>query len=119
MPNSSTERACPACRPEPFWHVLWRFLWPFRYFHDVSEGSWLERVQSYRHNRAMRIYLPGFILKWAALTALWLCFGGVLDQTQGLVIAAAACFMTATYTALVVVILLVIWVWLVRFPELY
>ena len=51
---------------EPLWRLAYRFLWPFQYFRDVTRGSSLERQQNYRHNRAMRVYLPGFIMKEAA-----------------------------------------------------
>lgn len=99
---------------------LWfRFFWPFRYFRDVSCGSVLERQLNYRHNRAMRIFLPGFALKWALLTALWFAFGGLFDRLAGLVIPAACCFMTGSWTLIVSLLLLSSWAWLERFPELF
>ena len=104
---------------EPIWLLLWRYFWPFRYFRDVTRGPPMVRIQNYRHNRAMRIYLPGFIVKWAGLTVLWFGFGGLFEKPLGLVIPAAGCFMTGTYTAVVAVILLASWIWLERFPELY
>lgn len=105
--------------PDSLWYLLYRFLWPFQYFRDVTTGTKLERQQNYRYNRAMRVYLPGFVVKWAILTALWFGFGGLFDSGLELVIPAACCFMTGTWTLVVAVMLSASWMWLERFPELY
>lgn len=106
-------------RAEPLWRLLYRFLWPFQYFRDVTRGSTLERRQNYRHNRAMRAHLPGFLLKWSLLTFMWFAFGGVFDRTLDLVLPATCCFLTGSWSAIVSVKLGVAWVWLERFPELF
>jgi hypothetical protein len=104
---------------ESIWRMWFRFFWPFPYFRDVTRGSLLERQLNYRHNRAMRVFLPGFVMKWVLLTALWFTFGGFLDQLAGLVIPAACCFMTGSWTFIVALLLATSWAWLERFPELY
>lgn len=104
---------------ESLWHLWFRFIWPFRYFRDVTRGSLLERQMNYRHNRAMRVFLPGFVLKWVLLTALWFAIGGLFDQFADWVIPAACCFMTGSWTFIVSLLLLTSWAWLERFPELY
>lgn len=104
---------------EPWWRPVYRFLWPFQYFRDVTKGSRVERQQNYRHNRAMRIYLPGFVFKWVLLTVVLFGFGSMLDNLPGLVIPAACCFTTGSWSAIVVVKLGAAWVWLERFPELF
>jgi len=48
----------------PFAHVLFRFLWPFWLFRDASRGDRFARAAAYRHNRDMRVYLPGYLMKW-------------------------------------------------------
>lgn len=98
--------------------LLYRYLWPFQYFRDVTRGSKMERQMNYRYNRDMRRYLPGFMLKWLLLTALWYSAGGFMDLA-GAVVPAAACFILATWALIVVVVLGVDWLWLERFPELY
>lgn len=103
---------------EPLLRLWFRFLWPFIHFRDVTVGSPLERRQRYRHNRAMRIYLPGFALKWLLLSTGWYAAGGYLETHWVLAIPAAACFVTATWALLVAVISSVCWMWLERFPEL-
>lgn len=103
---------------EPLWHLVYRYLWPFQYFRDVGRGDRLQRRQNYRHNRAMRVFLPGFMLKWAALTVLWFAAGGAMDQL-GFTVPAAACFVTGIWTLIMVVLLGVDWLWLGRFPELF
>lgn len=101
-----------------FQRLLYRYLWPFQHFRDVTRGDRLERQQNYRHNRAMRRYLPGFMAKWAFLTALWFSAGGAMEQL-GVALLAADCFIVATWTLLMVVLLGVDWLWLDRFPELF
>lgn len=49
----------------PFALVLFRYLWPFWLFKDASHGDRYARAAAYRHNRDMRVYLPGYIGKWA------------------------------------------------------
>lgn len=104
---------------ESLCRMWFRFFWPFRYFRDVTRGSQIERQLNYRHNRAMRVFLPGFVVKWVLLTALCFAVGGLFDQLAGLVIPAACCFMTGTWTFIVSLLLLTSWAWLERFPELY
>jgi hypothetical protein len=48
----------------PFTRVLFRYLWPFWLFKDVSRGDCYTRAAAYRHNRNMRVYLPGYMMKW-------------------------------------------------------
>lgn len=45
--------------------LLFRYLWPFWLFEDASRGDLLARAAAYRHNRNMRIHLPGYLLRWA------------------------------------------------------
>ncbi|MBL8266703.1 hypothetical protein [Steroidobacter sp.] len=44
--------------------LLFRYLWPFWLFKDASRGDRMTRAAAYRHNRSMRIYLPGYLMKW-------------------------------------------------------
>lgn len=103
---------------EPFWHLYYRYFWPFPYFRDVSAGSLLERQQNYRHNRTMRIHLPGFIVKWLVLAGLSYALGGFFEEALSLAIPAAGCFLSATWALVVVAVLAACWMWLERFPEL-
>ena len=114
MDTGTTE---PQAAPS-FQRQLYRYLWPFQYFRDVSQGGCLERQQNYRHNRAMRRYLPGFMAKWTFLTALWFSMGGAMDQL-GVAPLAAGCFIVAIWTLIVVLLLCVDWLWLERFPDLF
>jgi hypothetical protein len=47
-----------------FSRLLFRYLWPFWLFQDATCGDRYARAAAYRHNRGMRIYLPGYLLKW-------------------------------------------------------
>jgi len=62
----------------PFSLVLFRFLWPFWLFQDASRGDRFARAAAYRHNRDMRVYLPGYLMKWLLSCAL------ALASTTGL-----------------------------------
>jgi hypothetical protein len=104
---------------EAWWHLLIRYLWPYSYFRDVSRGSLLERQQAYRFNRRMGIYLPGFMFKWALLTAFFFVLGTLCDELLDIVLPAACCFVTGTWTLTVVIQLTIAWVWFKHFPELH
>ena len=47
-----------------FLQLLFRYLWPFWLFKDASRGDRHARAAAYRHNRSMRAYLPGYLVKW-------------------------------------------------------
>ena len=104
-------------QPEPLYRTLYRYLWPFACFRDVTRGQRMERQQNYRHNRAMRIHLPGFAFKWALLTAL--CFGVGIGLAGMPVVLAACLFVTGSWTFVVSLLMLTAWCWLTHFPELY
>lgn len=54
----------------PFAQVLFRYLWPFWLFEDASRGDGHARAAAYRHNRDMRVHLPGYLMKWMLSSAL-------------------------------------------------
>jgi hypothetical protein len=47
-----------------FRQLLFRYMWPFWLFKDASRGDRRARAAAYRHNRSMRSYLPGYLVKW-------------------------------------------------------
>ena len=102
---------------EPIWHFLYRFLWPFQYFQDVSRGDQRQQQLRYQHNRSMRFCLPGFMLKWLALTVVLFSCGSVLDSQFSLSLLVVTCFVTGGLTLIVVLLLGVGWVWLDHFPS--
>lgn len=71
-----TQRASSALAPAsyyddlPFSLVLFRYLWPFWLFRDASTGDRVARAAAYRHNRSMRVYLPGYLMKWMLSSSL-------------------------------------------------
>lgn len=64
----------------PFSIVLVRFLWPFWLFRDASRGDRLTRAAAYRHNRDMRVYLPGYLMKWVLSSTFVLALVSGLDS---------------------------------------
>lgn len=69
---------------ESLTYLLYLYIWPFWMFRDADSGSLLEQAAAYRHNRALRIHLPGYLLKWS------LIFGLLLGATWGFEQLAAA-----------------------------
>jgi hypothetical protein len=64
----------------PLSRLLFRYIWPFWLFKDASRGDRLTRAAAYQHNRAMRVYLPGYLLKWVVSTGLTLGVTRLLDS---------------------------------------
>ena len=52
-------------------------FWPFGQFRDVNRGSLLERAAAMRHNAELARELPGYINRWAMVSAI------LLILTQG------------------------------------
>ncbi|MFA9440432.1 hypothetical protein ACDA63_12410 [Uliginosibacterium sp. sgz301328] len=104
-------------RPEPLWHLLYRYIWPFQYFRDVSRGSQLERQQNYRYNRSIRHYLPAFALRWFIISAGLFGIGQSLHGSMA--VPMAGCFVSASLASVVWIELVIAWYWLERFPERY
>jgi len=63
-PRSSGAALASRYEDMPLSLVLFRYLWPFWLFKDASRGDRMTRAAAYRHNRSMRIYLPGYLMKW-------------------------------------------------------
>ncbi|HKU13691.1 MAG TPA: hypothetical protein VJQ52_04800 [Steroidobacteraceae bacterium] len=65
----------------PLSQVLYRYVWPFWLFRDATRGDRYARAAAYRHNRDMRIHLPGYLLRLLGVGALTLalasCFGSL------------------------------------------
>jgi hypothetical protein len=60
--------------------VLFRFVWPFWLFQDASSGDRFARAAAYRHNRDMRIYLPGYLTKWLLSSTFILALASGFDS---------------------------------------
>ena len=52
----------------PLSRVLFRYVWPFWLFRDATRGDRYTRAAAYRHNRDMRIHLPGYLLRWVLVS---------------------------------------------------
>lgn len=73
----------------------------------------MERQQNYRHNRSMRVLLPGFALKWGVLTAMCFSLGGIPAP----VVLTACFFVTGTWTLVVCLLIITSWCWLETLPR--
>lgn len=71
--SADTTKVRASCYDDmPFAQVLFRYLWPFWLFRDATRGDQFARAAAYRHNRSMRVYLPGYLMKWICSSALTL-----------------------------------------------
>ena len=60
----------------PLSRVLFRYVWPFWLFKDATRGDRYARAAAYRHNRDMRIHLPGYLVRWLLCSAISLAIAG-------------------------------------------
>lgn len=71
----------------PFSQILFRYLWPFWLFKDAASGDRYARAAAYRHNRSMRVYLPGYLMKWmfssVLMLAMTMALGSVAAHPAG------------------------------------
>ena len=74
---------------------LYRYLWPFQSFRDVSLGTHSERRLNYRHNVRLRDHLPLFALKWVLLSVLCLYTGDLCERLLISISLTAVCFVLA------------------------
>ena len=56
----------------PLSQVLYRYVWPFWLLKDATRGDRYARAAAYRHNRDMRVHLPGYLMRWLLVSALTL-----------------------------------------------
>lgn len=54
---------------QPLSRILFRYVWPFWLFKDATRGDRYARAAAYRHNRDMRIHLPGYLVRWLLVSA--------------------------------------------------
>jgi hypothetical protein len=66
----------------PLSQVLLRYLWPFWLFKNATEGDRFARAAAYRHNRSMRVYLPGYLMKWLCHCVIALMLTMAFDSTR-------------------------------------
>ena len=101
--------------------VLFRFLWPFWLFQDATQGDRYARAAAYRHNRDMRVYLPGYLMKWLLSCAFVLALASGCDSlahsiggTNVLTVIAAACAMVFACGVCVMFVTAYIYLYLAR-----
>jgi hypothetical protein len=79
----------------PLSQVLFRYMWPFWLFKDATRGDRYARAAAYRHNRDMRIHLPGYLMRLFLVSAATLAVASGLGSlpvlAAGLGIAFACC----------------------------
>jgi hypothetical protein len=66
----------------PFAQVLFRYLWPFWLFQDASRGDRYARAAAYRHNRDMRVHLPGYLMRWMLSSVLALAVAAAFGSAS-------------------------------------
>ena len=73
--------------------LLYRYVFFDWLFADFGKArSLFERHAAWQHNRAMRRYLPVYLRRWTAVTAIAFALGWLFEQTVDATV--AACFFT-------------------------
>lgn len=80
-PSQQIVAAASRYEDMPLSIVLFRYLWPFWLFKDASRGDRIARAAAYRHNRNMRVHLPGYLRRWFVSSTFVL---GLLSATDAL-----------------------------------
>lgn len=87
-PVAGEPQSLPAQAPDAgersFAELLFLVMWPFWLFRDASRGDRLARAAAYRHNRAMRVHLPGYILRWTVGAGLAFGLMAAVESVAGL-----------------------------------
>lgn len=74
--------------------LLYRYIFFDWLFADFAKArNLLERQATWRHNRAMRRYLPTYLRRWSALAVAAFALGWLFDQPMQASVV-AACFFT-------------------------
>ena len=81
--SSGTALATTSYEDMPLSRVLFRYLWPFWLFMDASRGDRYARAAAYRHNRSMRVHLPGYLVRWSFGGALALASAAAFGSMSG------------------------------------
>ena len=97
---------------ESLTYLLYLYIWPFWMFRDADAGSLLERAAAYRHNRALRIHLPGYLVKWSLIFLMLLGATWWLEQLAAAYWSWQACCYvlagaTGTMAALAVIVFVI------------
>lgn len=95
-------------------HELYRFLWPFQGYRDVTSGTQMERRLNYRHNVGLRVHLPQFVLKWGLISALCLFTAELCQRVLMHDTFAAACLVLVVLSLLMTVYIAAIYLYLGR-----
>jgi hypothetical protein len=83
MQRSSGTATASSYEQMPLSQVLFRYFWPFWLFRDASRGDRYARAAAYRHNRDMRVYLPGYLMRWTFGSALALASTAAFGSMSG------------------------------------
>jgi len=73
-------------------------FWPFEQYRDVNRGSLFERSAALRHNRELARALPGYINRWAMVSAVLLI---VTQVTPGQIGSLCGVLFTVSFCAVV------------------
>jgi hypothetical protein len=78
QPSAAPSRSCD---DRPLSVLLFLLMWPFWLFRDSTRGDRFARAAAYRHNRDMRVHLPGYLMRWSLAAALVF---GLMAATESL-----------------------------------
>lgn len=93
--------------------LLYRFLFFDWLFADMTKAKNLfEQHLTWQHNRKMRRYLPVYLRRWAALTAIAFGLGCLFERTLKATVMAAWFFTWSSVMLTGMVVISVLWLFL-------
>ncbi len=108
----------PLSSPTPaadigFGGLLYRFFFFDWLFADITKARGVfEREAAWRHNRAMRRYLPTYLRRWAVVSLTALSLGYLFEQVLEGTLMAACCYTGFSLCVPVMVTIAVAWMFL-------
>jgi hypothetical protein len=93
--------------------LLYRFVFFDWLFRDMGAAhNAIERHSAWQHNRHMRQYLPTYLRRWSALTAIDASLGCVFEHDLSSGLLAAWFFTCSCITLTGMLLIAALWLWL-------
>jgi hypothetical protein len=99
---------------EALWSLLYRYWFWGWLFEDVNRGDALRRRASWRHNLAMRSWLPTYMARWLACGAVAAGAAHALQATTATVVMPAMFYTGAVLAVVVLTNACTAWMFLAR-----
>lgn len=97
---------------EPLWSLLYRYWFWGWLFRDVNLGDPVRRMASWRHNVAMRSWLPTYMWRWLACTAATVTVAQGVEASTATSVVPAIFYTGSVLAILIFTVAATIWMFL-------